>query len=79
MEKRGKIGYNNSRDALIGLTALNNDFFITSDDCLYDSWKKVIFSNSENRKSLELKYKIPQIIRRRKPNGIIQAIIENIS
>lgn len=39
---------NNIRDCLIAVTSTNYDYFITSDNCLYKSWEKVL-QKSENR------------------------------
>jgi hypothetical protein len=76
MGKKGKGDLNVVRDALIALSSLNHDFFITADRCLFKSWKIVIESNEENNKALEQEYKIPKIIHRRTPKGVFQAIKE---
>jgi hypothetical protein len=39
---------NNIRDCLIAVTSTDYDYFITSDECLFKSWEKVL-QKSENR------------------------------
>jgi hypothetical protein len=53
-----KKSLNVARDALIAITSLDHDYFITSDYCLHKSLRKVL-QNSENRTIFE---KIPEII-----------------
>jgi hypothetical protein len=62
-------------DALIALSSLNHDYFITSDECLFKSWKKVIETNQENKAYLQKTYSIPKIIHRKNPRGILEAIM----
>jgi hypothetical protein len=40
---------NNARDALTALTSTTYDFFITSDKCLYKSWKAILQENETRR------------------------------
>ena len=73
-EKKPKSGSNVAKDALIALSSLNHDFFITADRCLFRSWKKVVEFNEGNERTLEQNgYKLPKLIQRRKPKGILQA------
>ena len=60
MRKKGKYNskpfdkkamLNNIRDCLIAVTSADYDYFITSDDCLFKSWEKVL-QKSENREAL---------------------------
>jgi hypothetical protein len=74
--KKDKTVSNIAKDALIALSSLNHDFFVTADSCLFRSWKIVIESNEENRKAIEQQYKIPEIIHLRKPKGVLQAIMK---
>ena len=53
---------NLARDALIALSSLDCDYFITSDRYLHKSWLKVIVRNDENRKILSQTHKIPEIV-----------------
>jgi hypothetical protein len=43
-----KAMVNNIRDCLIATTSTDYDYFITSDECLFKSWEKVL-QKSENR------------------------------
>lgn len=72
--EKKKDDLNIARDALIALSSLNHDYFITADRCLFKSWKIIIESNEGNKKALEKEYKIPEIIQRRKLKGVFQAI-----
>jgi hypothetical protein len=72
--EKKKNDLNIARDALIALSSLNHDYFITADRCLFKSWKTIIESNEENKKALEKEYKVPEIIQRRKHEGVFQAI-----
>ena len=51
-----KAMVNSIRDCVIAVTSTDYDYFITSDNCLYKSWEKVL-QKSENRKVLG---KIPE-------------------
>jgi hypothetical protein len=60
MRKKGKYNskpfdkkamLSNIRDCLIAITSADYDYFITSDDCLFKSWEKVL-QKSENRQVL---------------------------
>lgn len=46
-----KAMMNIARDSLIAITSVDYDYFITSDDCLYRSWTKII-QKDETRKVL---------------------------
>lgn len=74
MGEKKKGDSNIARDALIALSSLNHDYFITADKCLFKSWNIIIESNEKNKKALEKEYKVPEIIQRRKPKGVFQAI-----
>jgi len=75
--QKGKRYFDIAQDAVIALTSLDHDYFITSDKCLNKSWKTVIEKNAENKKLLEKSYKIPRIIHRRTIKGIFEAIIKD--
>jgi len=80
MGKKAKGDLNVASDALIALSSLNHDFFITADRCLFKSWKIVIDFNKENKKAIEQHgYKVPKIIHRKKPKGVFQAIMNVIT
>lgn len=66
---------NLARDALIALSSLNHDYFITSDECLFKSWKKVIETNQENKAYLQKTYSIPKIIHCKNPRGVLETIM----
>jgi len=74
MGEKRKSDSNIARDALIALSSLNHDYFITADRCLFNSWKIIIESNEKNKEALEKEYRVPEIIQRRKPKGVFQAI-----
>ena len=44
-------------DAIIAVTAIDHDYFITCDSCMYDTWKKVIDSYG----ILRHRFKIPRL------------------
>jgi hypothetical protein len=76
--KRFKGVLNVAKDALIALSSLNHDYFITGDKCLYASWKAVVEFNEKNKKTLEQNgYKIPKVVRREKIKGVFQTIINS--
>ncbi len=75
MGNKSKGLLNTACDALIALSSLNHDYFITGDRCLAYSWNKVIEQNPQNRIVLSQKYSIPKIIKRSKPLGVLNAII----
>jgi hypothetical protein len=76
MGRDSKGTMNIARDALIALSALNHDYFITGDYCMYKSWNKLIESNASNKEKILKVYSIPKIIHRKKPNSVRQAILE---
>jgi len=49
---------NIARDAVIAVSSIGHDFFITCDRCLSESWKKVIGKYS----MLKQRYKLPRVI-----------------
>jgi hypothetical protein len=78
MGRRFRGILNVAKDALIALSALNHDYFITADRRLCASWKAVVEFNEKNKKMLEQNgYKIPNVVRRRKTKGVLQAIISS--
>jgi hypothetical protein len=62
-------------DALIAVTSLNHDYFVTGDRCLWKSWQKIIENNDENKKSIENLFKIPKIIHAAKPQSVLNGIL----
>ena len=63
-------------DAVIAVSSLDHDFFITTDRCLFDSWLKII--NKHGR--LRQQHKVPKIIyARRSPKRVAQCISEFLS
>jgi len=62
-------------DAVIAVSSLGHDFFITTDRCLYDSWRKIIGKHT----TLEQQFKIPKIVyTRRSPKDVAGRILANI-
>lgn len=55
---KNKPELNIIRDAVIAITSLDHDYFITCDRCLYYSWRNTI---KENKDILQ-RYKIPEFI-----------------
>lgn len=76
IEKCNKKKKDASHDALIGLSSLDHDFFITNDKCIVYGWKKVIENSQKNRPILEKKYTIPKIFQRRTAKSVLKAILE---
>ncbi len=72
-KSKGKI--NLACDALIALSSLDHDYFITGDDCMFRSWNKIIEGNQQNRDKILKNYLIPKITHRKKPKGVFQAIV----
>lgn len=73
---KAKTPLNIACDAVIAVSSLNHDFFITTDRCLYDSWLKVIKKN----KTLKQQFKVPKIIyARRSPKDVAKRIIASIA
>jgi hypothetical protein len=76
MGKRSKGVLNVAKDALIALSSLNHDYFITADKCLSLSWKLVVEFNEKNKKALEQDgYKLPIVLRRKTTRSVFQTII----
>jgi predicted nucleic acid-binding protein len=75
MGKKHKGVLNVARDALIALSSLNHDYFITNDECLYKGWKIVVESNKNKKALKQGGYKLPQVIRRKTTKSVFQAII----
>jgi hypothetical protein len=64
-------------DAMIALSSLNHDYFVTSDIYLFQAWKTVIENNQEYKKKLKAQYTVPKIVLRKKPKGILQTILKS--
>lgn len=64
LEQKGGNILNIATDALISITALGHDFFVTSDYCVFKCWLKVIEDDAQNRKAIleKEKHKIPKIL-----------------
>jgi hypothetical protein len=62
-------------DALIAVTSLNHDYFVTGDWCLWKGWQKIIENNVENKKCIENVFKIPKIIHAAKPQSVLNEIL----
>ena len=73
--KKPKPKLNIARDAIIALSSLNHDYFITADECLLKSWRKVVENNQENKVVLQKTYSIPKLIHCKKPKGILNTIM----
>lgn len=67
MEEKGKYQskpfdeqakLNIARDCLIAITSSDYDYFITSDDCLYRSWGKILEKNETKR----ILIRVPKIV-----------------
>jgi hypothetical protein len=77
MDKKGKKPLHNAKDALIAISLFNHDYFFTNDECLYKAWVTIVETNYDNKKALRKEgYIIPQIFRRKKPETILEKIIE---
>jgi hypothetical protein len=76
IEKCNKEKKDASHDALIALSSLDHDFFITNDKCLVYGWRKVIENSQKNRTALEKGHTIPQIFKARTPKSVLKAILE---
>ena len=76
IEKCNKKNKNASYDALIAISSLNHDYFITTDICLTYAWKAVILNNQKNKEALEKNYAIPQIIKRKTPKSVLNTLLE---
>jgi len=62
------------------MSALDHDYFVTCDRCLKIGWLAVIIRNEENRKALEQKHQIPEIILAKTvPHSVAQKIIQKVS
>lgn len=58
-------------DAVIAVSSLDHDFFITCDKCLFNSWHKVIVKHPK----LKQRFKVPKVIyTRRNPKEVASAI-----
>lgn len=75
--KNPKPKLNIARDAIIALSSLNHDYFITADECLMKSWEKVIENNQENKTILQKAYSIPKIVHCKRPKGVLSKIMCN--
>lgn len=70
-QKQDKVS-NVARDALIAVSSLDNNYFLTSDLRLKQAWDSVI---SKHQEEVEKKYLIPKIIRCTKPTGVYKSIL----
>jgi hypothetical protein len=57
-KRKPKTPLNIACDAVIAVSSLGSDFFITCDRCLFDCWHKVI----SNHRILGQRFKIPRVI-----------------
>ncbi len=74
---KGKIKtlLNIACDAVIAVSSIDHDFFITTDRCLSDSWYKII----DKHKTLNKQFKIPKIVyARRSPKDVANRILVSI-
>ena len=63
-------------DAVIAVSSLDHDFFVTCDECLFDSWRNVIDKNRMFRQQ----FKIPKVIYARPyPKEVAKAILRILS
>lgn len=67
---------NIARDALIAISSLNHDYFITCDWCLWKSWVKIVENNVANKNTIEKIFQIPKIIHvKAKPQAVMKGIL----
>lgn len=70
-----KSPLNIGRDAVIAVSSLDHDFFITTDKCLFDSWHKIITKH----RMLKQKFKVPKVIYTKcDPKEVARSILEHL-